>query len=194
MLGSSASPGLKSLAGQRPPASPAAASATPAKPDDTGKPAATQEKGSFKLSAEALSQIATLKARDSSVRQHEAAHLAAAGGMATSGASYTYQKGPDGVAYAIGGEVGINMSPGHTPQETIDRASTIRAAALAPADPSGQDLAVAAMARQMEFQARGELVKQNQANAQAALDSGSALSRTYGTKENGQRNSLSVFA
>lgn len=106
-----------------------------------------------KLSQEDAEQVAKLKQIDRQVRQHEQAHLAAAGGLATSGASFTYQKGPDGMNYAVGGEVGIDTSPGRTPEETISRAQTIRSAALAPADPSGQDRAVAAQATQMEQQA-----------------------------------------
>ncbi len=112
------------------------------------------------LTDEQRAVVAKLKARDLEVRQHEAAHLAAAGGLATSGASYTYQKGPDGVDYAIGGEVGIDVSPGRTPQETIERARIVRAAALAPAEPSGPDLAVAAQAQQLELQAQAELAQQ----------------------------------
>ena len=77
------------------------------------------------------------------------AHLAASGGLATSGAIYSFQRGPDGQSYAVGGEVHIDVSPGRTPQETVTRAQTVIAAALAPADPSGQDRAVAAQARQI---------------------------------------------
>ena len=116
----------------------------------------TQQGKSDELSPEAAAQLAKLKQIDRQVRQHEQAHMAAAGGMVTSGASFTYQKGPDGVNYAVGGEVGISTAPGRTPEETIQRAQTIRAAALAPADPSGQDRAVAAQAGQMEQQARSE--------------------------------------
>jgi hypothetical protein len=123
-----------------------------------------------KLSNEALTAIGKLKARDLEVRQHEAAHLAAAGGLATSGASYTYEKGPDGVSYAIGGEVGIDVSPGRTPQETIERAHIVQAAALAPAEPSGPDLAVAAQAQQLEQEARGELARQQSDPSQADKD------------------------
>jgi hypothetical protein len=103
--------------------------------------------------------IDQLKARDLEVRQHEQAHLAAAGGLATSGTSYTYQRGPNGISYAIGGEVGIDTSPGATPEETVQRARTIQAAALAPAEPSGPDRAVAAQAQQMEAQARAEIAQ-----------------------------------
>ncbi len=112
------------------------------------------------LTPEERAQVARLQARDREVRQHEAAHLAASGGLATSGASFSYQKGADGVNYAIGGEVSINTSPGRTPEETIQRAQTIKAAALAPADPSGADRAVAAAAAQMEASARLEQAKQ----------------------------------
>jgi hypothetical protein len=109
------------------------------------------------LTPEQLAQIEQLKQRDTEVRQHELAHLSAAGGLATSGPSYTYQRGPNGVNYAVGGEVNIDTSPGATPEETIARARTIQAAALAPAEPSGQDRAVAARAQQLEQQARTEL-------------------------------------
>ncbi|UMR30158.1 catalase [Massilia sp. MB5] len=112
------------------------------------------------LTADQLKQIDKLKARDQQVRQHEMAHLSAAGGLATSGPTYTYQRGPDGINYAIGGEVNIDTSPGRTPQETLERARTIQAAALAPADPSGPDRAIAARAQQMAQQASQELTAQ----------------------------------
>lgn len=136
------------------------------------------------LSPEAQAQVAKLKARDLEVRQHEAAHMAVAGGLVTSGPSYTYQKGPDGVNYAIGGEVGIDTSAGRTPQETIERAQRIQAAALAPAEPSGPDLAVAAQAQQLETQARSEL----------ALQRATQLKQTYAVGKNPNSGSLSVFA
>lgn len=108
------------------------------------------------LSPAEKAQVKDLQKRDREVRQHEMAHLAASGGLAMSGATYSYQVGPDGISYAVGGEVRIDVSPGRTPEETIARAETIRAAALAPADPSGQDLAVASAAAQMAAQARAE--------------------------------------
>lgn len=112
--------------------------------------------GKGRLTEEEAAQVAKLKQIDRKVRQHELAHLAAGGGLVTSGASFTYQRGPDGVNYAVAGEVGIDTSPGRTPDETISRAQRIRAAALAPADPSSQDRAVAAAASQMEQEARME--------------------------------------
>ena len=99
-----------------------------------------------------------LKARDREVRAHEAAHLAAAGSHATSGASFSYQRGPDGQLYAIGGEVGVSLSKvAGDPQATLDKAEKVRAAALAPAQPSSQDLAIAARASQLAAEAHREI-------------------------------------
>ena len=99
-----------------------------------GSPAAggAQAGNRQQLSDDEQQLVARLQARDREVRQHEQAHLAAAGGLAVSGASYSYQRGPDGKNYAIGGEVGIDVSPGSTPEETLAKAERIRAAALAP--------------------------------------------------------------
>lgn len=115
------------------------------------------------------SAIAALKSTDQNVRAHEAAHLAAAGGLATGGAQFTYETGPDGVRYAVGGEVSISVSEGQTPEETLQRAEQIRRAALAPADPSSQDLAVAAMAEQMAARARQQIASE-QAGAYSQED------------------------
>lgn len=111
--------------------------------------------------------IAELARIDRVVRTHEQAHLAAAGGLATSGATYGYRRGPDGVQYAVSGEVSIDMSPGRTPQETIAKAERIQAAAVAPADPSPQDRAVAGSAAKMKMQAQQQLVEERLAAAKA---------------------------
>ncbi|MCL1860196.1 MAG: hypothetical protein FWG52_01500, partial [Proteobacteria bacterium] len=94
------------------------------------------------LSSADRRQVEELKSTDRAVRAHEAAHMAAGGSLVTSGASFSYETGPDGQRYAVAGEVGIDTSKGRTPEETLARADQIRAAALAPADPSGQDRAV----------------------------------------------------
>lgn len=129
-------------------------------PDVTKRTGEKNSGNQTELSTEQLEQLTKLRTRDREVRQHEAAHLAASGGLAVSGASFSYQKGPDGISYAVGGEVQIDTSPGRTPQESLERARTIQTAALAPAQPSGQDMAVAAAARKMEMQARAELAQQ----------------------------------
>lgn len=110
------------------------------------------------LTPDERAQVEKLQARDREVRTHEAAHAAAGAGLA-GGASFTYQRGPDGVNYAIGGEVRIDASPGRTPEETIAKARQVQAAALAPAQPSGQDRAVAAEAATMEQEARAEAAR-----------------------------------
>jgi hypothetical protein len=106
-----------------------------------------------------LAVVSELKSIDSEVRLHEQAHLAQAGGLAMGGANFSYQTGPDNRRYAVGGEVQINAGPGRTPEETLRRAQIIRAAALAPAQPSSQDRAVAASAGQMEQEARAEIAQ-----------------------------------
>jgi hypothetical protein len=110
------------------------------------------------------SEIAKLKARDRVVRAHEAAHIAAGAGIVKGGASFSFQRGPDGVQYAIGGEVQIDTSTvAGNPEATLQKAQKIRAAALAPAQPSSTDRAVAANAAQMAIEARAEINQQRKA-------------------------------
>lgn len=105
-------------------------------------------------------QVEQLKKRDAEVRAHEQAHKAVAGPYAGA-ISYTYEQGPDGRRYAVGGSVPIDMSevPGD-PQATIQKMQVVRRAALAPAQPSSQDRSVAAEASAQEREARVELAKQ----------------------------------
>ncbi|MGR9116801.1 MAG: putative metalloprotease CJM1_0395 family protein [Gammaproteobacteria bacterium] len=120
-----------------------------------------------KLSLEEQRQIQVLKTRDGEVRAHEQAHLNAAGGFATGGASFTFQTGPDGKRYAVGGEVHIDTSPiPGDPEATLSKAETIRRAALAPASPSSQDFSVAASAAGLALNARIDLLKANQQNSE----------------------------
>jgi len=128
--------------------------------DAADKKEVEKSKSTDELTVEEQQMLYELQARDSEVRAHEAAHQSA--GAATGGASYTYQQGPDGKMYAIGGEVSISYQTGSTPQETIANAQAVIAAALAPADPSGQDLAVASSAMLMMQKAQQELTRQTQ--------------------------------
>ncbi len=105
--------------------------------------------------------VKKLQSRDAEVKMHESAHQAAGAG-ATGAASFSYQQGPDGKMYAIGGEVSISISSGATPEETIANARKIAAAAMAPASPSGQDFAVASSAKVMEMKALQQLQKEKQ--------------------------------
>lgn len=182
-------------------------SAVSARPPATGAVASPRAAGAVaptasrsgasrvELSPEALALIAKLKARDTEVRQHEQAHLAAAGGLAVSGATYVYQRGPNGVNYAVGGEVQIDTSPGRTPEETIARAQAVIAAALAPAEPSGADLAVAAQAQQLAQQARSALAREQNDEHRSGQDGkpptptpGRALQLAYGGRDSTARD------
>ncbi|MBT6717170.1 MAG: hypothetical protein HOB18_05950 [Nitrospina sp.] len=114
-------------------------------------------KTELQLSEEERRILNELKARDAEVRAHEAAHLAAAGPYANGAPTFEFQTGPDGRQYATGGEVSIDTSPvPGDPEATVRKAQTIKRAALAPREPSGQDRQVAAQAAQLEAQARQE--------------------------------------
>jgi len=114
------------------------------------------------LSPSEQAQLIKLQTRDTQVRAHEAAHLAAGSGVVTGGASFTYQIGPDNRQYAIGGEVPIDTSEGSTPEETASKMRQVRTAALAPADPSPTDYEVAATATLLEMRALQEIAKAQQ--------------------------------
>ncbi len=133
---------------------------------------------------ETAQKVARLKEIDQRVRAHEAAHMAAAAGLIVQGAHYQTVRGPDGKSYAVGGDVRIDVSPGQTPEETLRKAEQIRAAALAPADPSPQDLKVAAQAAQMAMAARMELARQSE-RANGASQSGeqSAVPHSWRAKQ-----------
>lgn len=120
-----------------------------------------EDSSTEKLSEDEKRLVQDLRSRDAEVRTHEAAHQAAGGGM-TGAASYTYQQGPDGRMYAIGGEVSISIPSGSTPQESMRNAQQAIAAAMAPADPSGQDFAVASSAMVMLMKAQQQLLKESQ--------------------------------
>ena len=119
-----------------------------------------------------------LKKRDLEVRAHEQAHMAAGGPVVQGGATYQYQTGPDGKMYAVGGEVNIDVSPERTPEATIRKMYQVRKAALAPAQPSGTDRAVAAQASQIEAQARME--KNNAGQPQDGVNSPADSQRQIG--------------
>ena len=102
-------------------------------------------------------QIKELKARDIEVRIHEQAH-SSVGGQHAGSPSYEYQRGPDGTNYAVGGEVQIDVAEiAGDPRATIEKMQTVRAAALAPAEPSGADRSIAADATQKLAAAQAEL-------------------------------------
>jgi hypothetical protein len=119
--------------------------------------------GAEELTEDERQQVDELQARDREVRQHEQAHLAAAGDLASGGPSYTYQTGPDGKRYAVGGEVQIRLAEGRTAEETLDNARRAKRAALAPAEPSPQDRNVAARADALALSAQREIAEERRA-------------------------------
>lgn len=106
-------------------------------------------------------EIKELQARDQEVRAHEQAH-AVTGGRYAGSPSYEYQQGPDGKRYAVGGEVQIDIAPvSGDPRATIQKMQQVKAAALAPAEPSSADRRIAAEASQRLLQAQAEVVAEN---------------------------------
>ncbi len=108
------------------------------------------------LTDEEQSEVEKLKARDTEVRTHEQAHKAAGGSYAGS-PQYEYATGPDGNKYVTDGHVNIDIGKESTPEKTIEKMRTVISAAHAPAEPSGQDLKVAAEAQQKMSEAQQEL-------------------------------------
>lgn len=133
--------------------------------------------GVRELSEEEQQQVDELKQRDREVRSHEQAHMAAAGRYANGGPQFEFTTGPDGRQYATGGHVNIDVSPANTPEATLIKAEIIRRAALAPADPSGQDRAVAAAASQLEADARKQIQQARQAELEGQKDAGTTAKR-----------------
>lgn len=114
--------------------------------------------------------IRELQRRDIEVRNHERAHQAVGGELA-SAPTYSFTRGPDGQRYAVSGEVKIDVAevPGD-PAATYEKMARVRRAALAPAEPSTQDRQVAAMAAQKMTEAQTELAQQQREEFQAEAE------------------------
>ncbi len=142
-------------------------------PEETSKSPSSQDTSRERAQQLQDQQILRqLSARDSEVRQHEMAHQAAGGGH-TGAVSYTFERGPDGRMYAVGGEVSIDTSAvSGDPRATLEKAETIIRAAMAPAEPSAQDHRVAASARAMAAEARAELARMEEDERAEAAESG----------------------
>ncbi|GGD77097.1 putative metalloprotease CJM1_0395 family protein [Lacimicrobium alkaliphilum] len=114
--------------------------------------------------------VKELKERDREVRTHEQAH-ASVGGQYAGSPSYEFETGPDGQRYAVGGEVSIDVSKEAEPEETLRKMQQVRSAALAPAEPSPQDLRVAAEAQQKSSEARQDIAEERAQALGARVDS-----------------------
>ena len=137
------------------------------------------------LSEDEQEIVAELKRRDTEVRRHEQAHSAAAGSYGGL-PSFEYERGPDGRLYAVGGEVKIDASPLNDPEATIQKMDIVIRAALAPANPSAQDHAVAAQAKQARQQAIAEVRAEKQKEQEEPGERRDAA--TGGTADDGASN------
>ncbi len=161
------------------------------KAEDGIKPTAIESTNKVpgELSKNEQALIIELKNRDIEVKAHEQAHKSAAGAFATGGPSFTYTTGPNGQRYATGGEVGIDISAvAGDPAATIQKAETIRRAALAPASPSGQDRAVASKASALLHQAISDLAEETKVNLSEKNQSTEENQATEETSETDKTN------
>ena len=94
-----------------------------------------------------------LKNRDHEVRSHESKHMRNPEVLAISGPQYSYAFGPDGKPYAVGGKIMITTGASRDPESALRKAQALKGAALAPGEPSSQDLAAAGSAQTMEMEA-----------------------------------------
>jgi hypothetical protein len=124
-------------------------------------------------------QLEELKARDREVKTHEMAHVAAGASSPT----YDYETGPDGRQYAVGGTADIDTSSEGDPRSDLEKSRQIRRAALAPANPSQQDLQVATYAKTMEADALQKMQKESR---DEGTDSGTMRSEGLGQPAVGQ--------
>lgn len=121
--------------------------------DADDKPSAEEKREA----QEEQEEVREMEQRDREVRVHEQQH-AAVGGQYAGSPSYSYERGPNGKSYVTDGEVSIDVSPvPNDPEATIQKMDQVRRAALAPAEPSSADRAVAAEATQRASKARAEV-------------------------------------
>ena len=130
-----------------------ASNADAPRPRDPGEPVNSQGEP---LSSEEQREVERLERRDREVRTHEQAHAAAGGAHIRGGVQLSYTTGPDGQRYAVDGKVDIDLSEANSPDQTVAKMRQVRSAALAPANPSGADRAVAALATRREMDARAQ--------------------------------------
>lgn len=130
------------------------------------------------LTLEQQEELLQLQQRDQEVRVHEQQH-ASVGGQHTGAPSYEYETGPDGKQYVVEGEVSVDLSPvAGDPMATIEKMQQVKAAALAPAEPSQADKNAATRAEQLILEARAEL----QQAAAPAKDDNTMAEKTTAVK------------
>ena len=102
--------------------------------------------------------IKELQQRDAEIKKHERAHQLVGGGN-TGLPHYNYTTGPDGKRYVSGGDVPVDLSIKEgNPSVTIVKMLRVKSTALAPNQPSMEDIRVAFSASNIMLQAHAELV------------------------------------
>ncbi len=96
--------------------------------------------------------IKDLDQRDREVRSHESRHSAALGQYARGAPHYSYQVGPDGKAYAVGGYIEADVTMNGQSGD-FGKALTLRNAALVGGSVSLSDSLVASYASRVNVQA-----------------------------------------
>ena len=118
---------------------------------------------------EVQQQVKQLMQTDKEIRTHEQAHKAVGGSLAGP-VTYQYTTGPDDKKYAVSGEVPINTPQVEDADDMVTILEKVRQAALAPAQPSAQDLRVAANASAQIQQLRGEVTSEGVDEAEEIPD------------------------
>lgn len=121
---------------------------------------AEQNQPKEELTTQEKQELAKLKITDAEVKRHENAHKAMAAGLQTSGPNYEYETGPDGKKYAVAGDVNISYQKSSDPEVNLKNAQKLKAAALAPAEPSAQDRSVARKADMEIAKAKQEILEE----------------------------------
>ena len=143
--------------------------------------------GEEELTQQEQREVSELKTTDAEVKAHENAHKAAAAGLSTSAPNYEYETGPDGKKYAVAGDVNVSYQSSSNPEVNLKNAQQLRAAALAPADPSSQDRKVAMQAEREIAQAKQEIMEEQRQTDEQASSFGDS------TSEISPENSTSFF-
>lgn len=121
--------------------------------------APTKNVAGKELTLEQQQELLHYQQRDQEVRVHEQQH-ASVGGQHTGTPSYEFKTGPDGKQYVVEGSVSVDVSPvAGDPSATIEKMRQVKAAALAPAQPSSADRKAAARADSHIADATAELMQ-----------------------------------
>ena len=96
------------------------------------------------------------KQTDTNIRSHEQIHASI--GHTTAPIAYTYQKGPDGKMYAVGGSVRLDTSIPNDPKAAAFKLDMLQKAASGPTDSSAADNTIAAQSNlnKILLQLKGE--------------------------------------